>query len=214
MDDIEGSHSLWTEEEAKFRKPPSSLLAHRLTALGSQMDISNSQQPMAKRIRTECDPGTVEGGAEVIALSVPIAQSDIADAPNSHLSGALKSSPVTPTTYRVRGIPLGYSGKEVKVLLRNVLEIDGPQNTVQVKSLAMNLDQKTKTATVEFRTPSANLPTGKGERSFEIFDYETDDDRYDDDDIVPNAPMITIDSHFRGITVLRSFKNPSEHKIE
>jgi hypothetical protein len=83
--------------------------------------------------------------------------------------------------------------------------------------MAISPDRKTKIATVNFEAPPVCLLSDRNEWSFDIpnvdgGEAEKDDD--DDDDIIPQAPKITIDTHFNGITILRSFQNASEHKIE
>lgn len=105
--------------------------------------------------------------------------------------------------------------RQVQELLRSVLGLDAARGTVQVKSIAVSPNQKTKMATVNFQNPPPCLSSDRKEWSFEIPDVDNSDaENDDDDDIIPKAPTITIDSHFRGITILRSFKNVSEHKIE
>jgi hypothetical protein len=137
----------------------------------------------------------------------------------SHLSppsNANKSS----VTYRVRGIPLEYTLKKVQEFLRSVFELDGTRRDVQIRSMAISPDQKTKMATVNFKIPPARFSSDRNEWSFEIpdvdsSDAENDDNDDDDDDFIPKAsPTVSIDTHFKGITILRSFKNVSEHKIE
>ena|SRR2546423_14695436 len=136
---------------------------------------------------------------------------------NSHLS-PLSNAKRPQVTYRVRGIPLEYRPKRVQELLRSVLELDGTRGAVQVRSMAISPDQKTKMATVDFKRPPACFSPDRNEWSFEILDVDSsgaeNNDNDDDDDIIPMAPTITIDTHFRGITMLRTFKNVSEHKIE
>jgi hypothetical protein len=39
----------------------------------------------------------------------------------------------------------------------------------------------------------------------------SENDDGNDEDFIPRTPTITLDTHFKGITALRS---PSEHKIE
>lgn len=105
--------------------------------------------------------------------------------------------------------------RQVPELLRSVLGLDAARGTVQVKSIAISPNQKTKMATVNFQDPPPCLSSDRKEWSFVIPDVDNSDaENDDDDDIIPKAPTITIDSHFRGITVLRSFKNVSEHKAE
>jgi hypothetical protein len=122
---------------------------------------------------------------------------------------------ISQVTYRVRGIPLEYKLRQVQELLRSVLGLDAARGTVQVKSIAISPNQKTKMATVNFQNPPPCLSSDRKEWSFEIPDVDNSDaESDDDDDIIPKAPTITIDSHFRGITIFRSFKNVAEHKIE
>jgi hypothetical protein len=134
----------------------------------------------------------------------------------SHLSPPSNAKKLQ-VTYRVRGIPLEYTMKKMLELLRLVLELDGPRRDVRVRSLAIGPNQKTKMATVDFKTPPTCFASNRNEWSFEIPDVDSSDaenDGNDDDDIIPKGPTITIDTHFKGITILRSFKNVSEHKIE
>jgi|SRR5277367_905996 len=132
---------------------------------------------------------------------------------SSPLSNANKSQ----HTYRVQGIPLKYKLSKVQELLRSVLELDRSGSNIRVRSLAVSHNQKTKVATVDFDTTPACFSLDRNEWSFEIPDDESSNaknDDSDDDDIIPKAPTITIDIHFKGITVLRSSKNVLEHKIE
>jgi hypothetical protein len=100
------------------------------------------------------------------------------------------------------------------------LGLHGTQRNVQVRPLAISPNQKTKIATVDFKTPPACFTSDRNEWSFEIPDDESsgakndDDDDDDDIDIIPKALTITIDTHFKGITILRSFKNVLEHNVE
>jgi hypothetical protein len=136
---------------------------------------------------------------------------------NSHLS-PFSNAKRSQVTYRVRGIPREYNAKRVQELLSSILELDGTRGAVQIRSIAISLNQKTKIATVDFKNPPAWFSLDRNEWSFEIPDVDSsdakNDDTDDDDDIIPKAPTITIDTHFKGITMLRSFKNISEHKIE
>ncbi|OBT60680.1 hypothetical protein VE03_09999 [Pseudogymnoascus sp. 23342-1-I1] len=128
---------------------------------------------------------------------------------------AISDAKISQVTYRVRGIPLEYNMRQVQELLQSVLGLDAARGTVQVKSIAISPNQKTKMATVNFQNPPPCLSSDRKEWSFEIPDVDNSDaESDDDDDIIPKAPTITIDSHFRGITILGSFKNVAEHKID
>jgi hypothetical protein len=108
----------------------------------------------------------------------------------------------------------------LRELLRLVLGLQpnprGDNSDVQIKSLAISPDYKSKTATVDFGTPPACLSLDRPDRdewSFNIPAIETnaENDEGNDEDLIPRTPTITIDTHFKGITTLRS---PSELKIE
>jgi hypothetical protein len=68
-------------------------------------------------------------------------------------------------------------------------------------------------ATVDCQELPPPLSSDKNQWSFDIPDSNRSEAE-DDDDIIPMAPVITIDTHFKGLTVLRSFRKPLEHKIE
>ena len=74
-------------------------------------------------------------------------------------------------------------------------------------------DQKSRMATVCFQRHPDSLPPDEKEWSIDIRQDENDESD-DDNDVFPAAPTITLDTHFKGITVLRSFKEASEHEIE
>jgi len=88
---------------------------------------------------------------------------------------------------------------------------------VQIRSLAIDPDRKSKTATIDFVFRPACLSVDRNEWSFEIPDAEinaADGDGIGDEDFIPSTPTLTIDTHFKGITTLKSFKDPVDHKIE
>jgi hypothetical protein len=73
--------------------------------------------------------------------------------------------------------------------------------------MAISPNQKTKMATVDFITIPACFTLDRNKWSFEILDDESDDVKNNDNDngnddyndIIPKAPSITIDTHFKGI---------------
>jgi hypothetical protein len=122
----------------------------------------------------------------------------------------------TNVAYRVTGIPIDYKQKQVKVLLQTVLQLDKAGNSVKLRSIAISPNRKTKVATVCFGCrPTLLPPRAGGEWHFPIPEDNTGNSSADDDDdIIPQEQIITVDSHFKGITVLRSFSKLEEHKIE
>jgi len=121
----------------------------------------------------------------------------------------------TNVAYRVTGIPIDYKQKQVKALLQTVLQLDKAGNSVKLRSIAISPTRKTKVATVCFSCrPTLLPPRADGEWHFPIPEDNTGNSSSDDEDIIPQEQIITVDSHFKGITVLRSFSKLEEHKIE
>ncbi|KFY64655.1 hypothetical protein V496_03120 [Pseudogymnoascus sp. VKM F-4515 (FW-2607)] len=119
--------------------------------------------------------------------------------------------------YRVTGIPIDYKQKQVKALLQTALQLDKAGNSVKLRSIAISPNRKTKVATVCFNCRPTLLPPRANEEWHFPIPTESNSGNSsadDDDDIIPQEQIITIDSHFKGITVLRSFSKLDEHKID
>lgn len=119
--------------------------------------------------------------------------------------------------YRVTGIPIDYKQKQVKALLQTVLQLDKAGNSVKLRSIAISPNRKTKLATACFSCrPILLPPKADGEWHFPIpTENNSGNSSADsDDDIISQEQIITVDSHFKGITVLRSFSKLDDHKIE
>ncbi|KFY14696.1 hypothetical protein V492_02454 [Pseudogymnoascus sp. VKM F-4246] len=119
--------------------------------------------------------------------------------------------------YRVTGIPIDYKQKQVKALLQTVLQLDKAGNSAKLRSIAISPNRKSKVVTVCFSCRPTLLPSRTdGEWHFPIPTENNggNGSSEDDDDIIPQEQIITIDSHFKGITVLRSFSKLDEHKID
>ncbi|KFZ08657.1 hypothetical protein V501_05861 [Pseudogymnoascus sp. VKM F-4519 (FW-2642)] len=119
--------------------------------------------------------------------------------------------------YRVTGIPIDYKQKQVKSLLQTVLQLDKAGNSVKLRSIAISPNRRTRVATVCFSClPILLPPKADGEWHFPIPTENNSENSStdDDDDIIPQEQIITVDSHFKGITVLRSFSKLDEHKID
>lgn len=101
----------------------------------------------------------------------------------------------------------------VTELLQSVLGLDEVR-CVQVRSLAISHNRKTQMATANFQTTPLCLSSGGDEWSFDISDFNPSSDISDDEYVIHRAPKIIVDTHFRGLTILRSFKKSSKHKIE
>ena len=137
------------------------------------------------------------------------------NATNSHLETSIQPNFACQKTYRIRGIPPEY--KELRELLRSILRLGETHGTVKLMSMAISPDRKTKVATVNFKNSPTCLSPDRNEWSFGIPDAKSSDadiENDDGDDVIPKAPVITINTHFTGITMFRSFKNASEHRVE
>lgn len=96
---------------------------------------------------------------------------------------------ISDQVYRVHGIPKDYTMDNTKELLRSNLGLDRPVN-VEVRSLALSLDQKTKTALVNFSNASSEKALDENEWSFKWFVGDS------------RAIHLNIDTHFIGLTTL------------
>lgn len=117
--------------------------------------------------------------------------------------------------YRVRSIPQEYTWKQVEELLRLVLELDNAADSIEFRSIASNPDQ-TKVATVCFNNPPQCLSSTCNEWRFKV--PRTDGSTAARIDPVSGKlvqqPTITIDSHFKGFTILQSVNDSANHEIE
>lgn len=120
--------------------------------------------------------------------------------------------------YRVQGIPLDRKRRDVQKLIASILRLETDHTTVALKSLAISADGQTKTAVFSSSENHDLLSPEQSEWAFPISDgydkEEQNNQNSDDDDLVPRGLTITIDTHFRGLTVLRSFSKESDHKTE
>lgn len=119
--------------------------------------------------------------------------------------------------YRVTGIPIDYGRKRAETLLQTVLQLDKAGDSVKLRSIAISPNRKTKVATVCFSYRPIPLPKrDDGEWHFPIptGNSSGNSSADDDGDNIPQEQSITVDTHFKGLTVLKSFSNLDDHKIE
>ncbi|TAQ83163.1 hypothetical protein B7494_g8512 [Chlorociboria aeruginascens] len=114
--------------------------------------------------------------------------------------------------YRVRGLPWGISYQQIGVLATTLfnLENDAPR----IRSLAKDHDGRTMVATLSFRRIPAEL-SGDGEQwSFDITNFLRNlPAEHEDTELARRSCTLTIDDHFRGLTILSS-PPPSDHEVE
>lgn len=93
--------------------------------------------------------------------------------------------------YRVKGIPEEYGTEDTIKMLRLALDLN-ESTKISIRSLAISEHPAEKVSVVEFKPEPASLADGKDQWPYNI---EMSDER---------KIGITIDTHFRGLTVLRS----------
>lgn len=112
-----------------------------------------------------------------------------------------KRGPKGGTTFRVRGVPLGWS----RAQLQAHLELHEPTSQPVVKSLAVEIDGQSQTATVNFSSPP---PPEKSAKPW----YIPLPSAVEDNLAVSNLPL-RLDGDFLSITTL--FAPPAEdHQVE
>lgn len=122
--------------------------------------------------------------------------------------------------YRVQGLPFELKKGAIKQLLESLLCISF-QGSSQLRSIASAIDRRSKVAifTTNEDILSSSRDIGKDEWVLSLPEdflsaLDTEDDNDDDDDRVRPLPVLTIDSHFRGLTVIRSFSSTEDHRTE
>lgn len=135
-----------------------------------------------------------------------------------HLSNAPASntSPSYPKTYRVRGLPFHYTVHQAQILLQSVLALDVTTSVVRVRSLAVGTNLRYQVATVDIDGTIPGPLVGRHERTFDVSHISSGSEIFNpqDENVIPKALQITIDDHFHGFTVLHSFADDADHKIE
>lgn len=125
-------------------------------------------------------------------------------------TGGASSSGISSMTYRVRGIPQSLSHKATKSLINVILGLGG-EDTISLKSLADDINGRSKVATICLQ----DVP--------EQFQQEIEEYRFDVSDsfkalglsVDENqpTPSMVVDHHFIGLTTL-SYPKSDEHKVE
>ncbi|KAF2455214.1 hypothetical protein BDY21DRAFT_324439 [Lineolata rhizophorae] len=114
--------------------------------------------------------------------------------------------------YRVQGIPLGYGRERTERLLRRLVG----DVAVSVRSLAVAIDWRSEVATVSFAGTAAALSGGRSEWRFYPAASDLDPSGADcrGDDGAPSSDPIVVDTHFLGLTPLKSFDDASKHRVD
>jgi hypothetical protein len=131
--------------------------------------------------------------------------------------------PKTPTiatvrqdhVYRVRGLPWEINCQQIGDLVSTLFKLESDTSAPQIRSLANAPDGRTMVATLSFRTIPAELSGGgEIERHFDITNFLRNLQAENKDiERTRRSYTLTIDDHFRGLTILSS-PPPSDHKVE
>jgi hypothetical protein len=125
--------------------------------------------------------------------------------------------------YRMRGIPLDHSLKDIEAWVPRALNADPRRIGLTIRSLAVDLDGRDKVAILGLQETPASLLTPGSEwyidAAFENRNiYKTDNSglsaNHENTSNSAKPHRVTIDVHFNGLTVLKSFPDDTEHKIE
>jgi hypothetical protein len=109
--------------------------------------------------------------------------------------------PVVGMVYRVKGIPEDYGNDKTTTMLKELLKIDDDTTKIKIRTLATSEHYGEKVSVVQFMPEPRELASGE----HWFFNYGDKPD---------GGPIdITIDTHFRGLTVLTSPSN-GVHKLE
>jgi hypothetical protein len=111
-----------------------------------------------------------------------------------------KSAIASDLVYRVQGIPINCQIDCIKELLRSKFELD-PSIDIDIRSLAVSQDQRTRTAVVSFSNAPSVTSFKENDWPFKWY-LENN-----------KAAHIKIDTHFIGLTMLYT-PDSAEHEIE
>jgi hypothetical protein len=117
--------------------------------------------------------------------------------------------------YRVRGLPWEISSQQIGDLVSILFKLESDTSAPRIRSLAKAPDGRTMVATLSFRTIPAELSGGnENEWSFDITNFPRNlEAEYEDIGRPRRSRTLTIDDHFRGLTILSSPPS-SDHKVE
>lgn len=122
-------------------------------------------------------------------------------------------------TFRVRGIPHTCKRNETGKIIKVALGLEQEGQDLKVCSLALNpyRQEHEKVATVSFASVPRVLSNSVGKDQWQFplhgFDYHQVSDE-DEEDTPRREAELVIDTHFKGFTPLRSFRNASDYQVE
>lgn len=117
--------------------------------------------------------------------------------------------------YRVQGLPLNIDIKQAGDLISALFRQEGDDFVPQFRSFARAIDGCAMVATICYQTvPTVLLRAGENEWSYDISNsLRTLQVEDEDNGHIRQRQILTIDSHFDGLTVLSS-PLPSDHEVE
>lgn len=116
-------------------------------------------------------------------------------------------------TYRIRGIPLGYGYDQAISLLQDLPIL--AYSIIAIESLATEAGKKSQTATATFDPVPDKLGSNMNEWNYKL-PANHDEITYqgDESSTADKSIHVTIDSHFLGITTLKSIADMSKHELD
>lgn len=118
-------------------------------------------------------------------------------------------------TFRVRGIPRAIKRSEVENIIETALGIREDGQNFKVYPIAYNpyRQDDEKVATVSFALSSNK---GKDEWQFPLTTFKPQQnlDEKEEQEVPRGEAGLVVDTHFKGFTPMRSFRNAADHDIE
>lgn len=117
--------------------------------------------------------------------------------------------------YRARGLPGNFNRQDTVNLILTLFKLESNNSPPRIRSLAKTHDGRMMVATLSFRISPAELSgRDSNEWSFDITNFLHELRAEDEDNrSMRQSRTLTIDDHFRGLTVL-SYPSPSDHMVE
>lgn len=103
------------------------------------------------------------------------------------------------------------------------MRINHKEVGLKIRSFATEPNQSRKVATISFKdiptcvkSPNSQLTfcLDEDEDSHNSDENDGENDSGEDGDIIKRATLITVDTHFQGLTTLKSLRDESKHKLE
>jgi hypothetical protein len=184
---------------------------------GSELRVENSHAP--ESAEREVSVANQLKRLHVAGNEATEAQNQTTNIQGSATEGLIHNpEPPSTTTekknnvYRVRGLPLEFDESKTYDLISAVLKQKSSDPEPEIRSLAESHDRKTMVAVIDFLETPTQLSIGN-QWEFDIPNSHQETDTRNTGKRYRRWKPITIDDHFKGLTVLFS-PPPADHKVE